>query len=307
MNAKQDTKFAVEMLRVRLSQIIINEKYKNGAFKIPIHLALGHEAIAISVAAIIGKDDSLVLSHRNIHYNLARSKSLKPAIDEYLLKESGLAGGQLGSMNLSNASERIVYTSSILGNNLPVSAGIALGKKVNSKSGVAIVVTGDGAMEEGTFYETLVFAKYMKLPLIIIIENNNWSLATMIEERRCPIDIKGMAESVGVGYKKLSTNDVYEYITELSNTRQKTISEGFPVCIEVELKTLGYFYEQQDGYPDGKFINYHAGPSPSVSEGDLFLEETDKDPVYVLQKHYSLQELEAMSEQTLDSLKEEIK
>lgn len=307
MKCEQDTKFAFQLVKMRLSQTIINEKYKNGAFKIPIHLAFGHEAIAVSVAAILESEDSLVLSHRNIHYNLALSPSLKPALDEYLLKESGQAKGQLGSMNLSNASELNEYTSSILGNNLPVAAGIALGKKVNAKRGVTIVVTGDGAIEEGSFYETLIFAKYMELPLIIIIENNNWSLATMVEERRCPIDIEGMAASIGVGYKKLFTNNVYEYTPALNNIRHKTATEGTPVCVEVELKTLGYWYEQKKGYPDGKFINYHAGPSPTVNEGDLFLEETEWDPVYVLQKHYSSQELKAMSEEVLESLKEQIK
>ncbi|MBU3929168.1 hypothetical protein KJ577_00535 [bacterium] len=304
---KNKEKVARELLRIRQSQILVNEMYKNGEFKIPIHLALGHEAIAVAVDNIMKKEDSLVLSHRNIHYNLARLKALKPEIDEYLLKESGLAKGQLGSMNLANEEDGVIYTSSILGNNLPVSAGIALGKKLKSEAGVTIVETGDGAMEEGTFYETLVFAKYVKVPLIIIIENNQWSLASTIEERRCPIDISKMASSVGAGYKKLSSNDVYEYIEELDNVRDEAVSSQSPICIEVELKTLGYSYQKQEGYPGGeKFINYHGGPSPTVKEGDLYMEESDRDPVYVLQKYFKAQELEDMSKEILTSLKGEI-
>lgn len=107
--------------------MIINEKIKIGNFNIPIHLALGHEAIAVAVDSIMEEDDQLVLSHRNIHYHLARTKLLKPELDEYLLKKDGVAAGQLGSMNLANEEKNIVYTSSILGNNLAVAAGIALG------------------------------------------------------------------------------------------------------------------------------------------------------------------------------------
>ena len=91
-----------QILRVRLSQMIINEKYKSKEFKIPIHLAFGHEAIAVAIDSIMDEADKLILSHRNIHYNLARLRTLKPEIDEYLLKDEGLAHGQLGSMNLVN-------------------------------------------------------------------------------------------------------------------------------------------------------------------------------------------------------------
>src|SRR3989344_9056191 len=130
MESEQKTKLIENMVRVRLGQIIINEKIKNNEFKIPIHLAMGHEAIAIAVDSIMTESDQLVLSHRNIHYNLARAKNLKSEIDEYLLKKEGLAEGQLGSMNLANEKKGIMYTSSILGNNLPVATGLALGKKV---------------------------------------------------------------------------------------------------------------------------------------------------------------------------------
>src|SRR3989344_9143191 len=152
MNSTKN-EIAEQILRLRFNQMIINEKYKNKEFVIPIHLALGHEAIAVCVDTIMEDCDQFVLSHRNIHYNLAREKNLKCEIDEFLLKKEGLAKGQLGSMNLTNEKKGIMYASSILGNNLSVAAGLAFGKKVKKESGVVIVVTGDGAIEEGSFYE----------------------------------------------------------------------------------------------------------------------------------------------------------
>ena len=72
---------AEEIMRVRIAQLLINERYKAGAFRIPIHLALGHEAIAVAVSAVMTPEDRLVLPHRNLHYNLARGATLKSVLD----------------------------------------------------------------------------------------------------------------------------------------------------------------------------------------------------------------------------------
>ena len=120
MTEKFNKKIAYDILRIRLGQIVINEEYKKGNFKIPIHLAFGHESIAVAISNIMENNDKLILSHRNIAYNLAREGSLKPILDEYFLKPTGLMKGQFGSMNLINPSKGVVYSSSILGNNFSV-------------------------------------------------------------------------------------------------------------------------------------------------------------------------------------------
>ena len=307
MKKNNNIEIAKQILRVRLGQMLINEKYKNGEFKIPIHLALGHEAIAVSVDSIMEENDKLILSHRNIHYNLAREKSLKPEIDEYYLKEEGLSKGQLGSMNLANEKKGIIYTSSILGNNLPVATGVALGKKVKNEDGVVIVETGDGALEEGSFYESLVFLKSSYLPILIIIENNGWSLATRIKERRCDIDIKKLTESINIKYELSDSNDTYEYIKKLKNLREYTLLNKTPVCIEVRLTTLGSWYLKTEDHSNGKFINYHAGPAPTVNvKNGALLKESDNDPVFVLQKYFSKEDIEETSQNILKKLREEI-
>lgn len=302
-----DTKIAEEIIRIRLSQMLINEKLKSKNFKIPIHLALGHEAIAVAVSTIMDKEDQLVLSHRNIHYNLARNKPLKAKIDEYLLKKEGLAGGRLGAMNLANKNAGIVYTSSILGNNLCVSTGLALGKKVKSEEGVVIVVTGDGAMEEGAFYESLEFLKTFNLSTIVIIENNGWSLATQIHERRCSIHLDRFASSLDVPYMMLDGNDVYQYIDQLRKARLHVLENKSPLIIEVKLTTLGYWWMKTEEHPDGKFINYHAGATPEVHISELpIIHKDGSDPLFVLSKHFEGEKINKISRDVLNRLKDEI-
>lgn len=309
LNADYGFGIAEELLRLRLSQMLLNEKIKNKEFKIPIHLALGHEAIAVAVDSVLGKDDQLVLPHRNLHYNLAREKSLKPIVEEFLLKENGLAKRQLGSMNLANKERGVVYTSSILGNNLSVATGLALGKKVRKEKGIILVVLGDGAMEEGSLYENLVFLKSNQLPSLVIIENNRWSLATEIQERRCGIDLGKFADSLGIKFEKFVGNDPYQYISRLNELKEYGLSSNQPVCIEVELATLGYWYVNTEGYaPPGRFVNYHAGAAPTVSLAEWpAIEESAGDPLFVLKKYFDEAQLKEASKRILQSLQEELR
>ncbi len=307
MTINLDEKIAREVLRIRLSQMIVNQAIKDKQFKCPIHLALGHEAIAVAVAAIMKNKDWLLLTHRNIHYNLARSQSLKKKIDEYLCKDSGEAGGQLGCMNLYNEEAGVLYTSSILGNQMAVAAGVALGNRVKKTDGVAIVVIGDGAIEEGIFQESLLMMKTCRSPVLVIVENNNWSLATQIHERRCDIKLDLYASSLDIPYDHLRGNDVYEYIPSLQKVRSKALSDETPVIVEVALRTFGDWRMKTEEYPDGKYINYHAGAAPNVELTDWpVIEESDCDPAHVLKKHFETDFLKTLSHNALADLRKEL-
>tara|TARA_B100000315_G_C14194078_1_gene414650 strand:- start:63 stop:578 length:516 start_codon:yes stop_codon:yes gene_type:complete len=165
-------KLAKEVISIRIKQLIINELNKKNRFKIPIHLALGHESIAVSVMSNLKTNDNIILSHRNIHYNLFCIKNFRKIVDEFALKKSGLAKGNYGSMNLFNTKKKIIYTSSILGNNFSVAAGSALSLNIENKNNYTFIITGDGAIEEGAFYEALLLISSLNLRVIIIVENN---------------------------------------------------------------------------------------------------------------------------------------
>lgn len=307
MENKLAIKIAREILRLRFCQLLINEKYKANAFKIPIHIAIGHEAIAVAVGAVMGGNDLLVCTHRNMHYNLARTKSLKPILDEYFLKKEGLAGAELGSMNLANEKKNIVYTSSILGNNLPVAVGLALGQKVKRNNSLVIVQTGDGAMEEGTFYESLLCMKSNSLAGLVIVENNEWSMHTRISERRTKIDLSKFTASIGVGYRKLRGNDVYRYIKELKEIKNHILKNKTPFVVEVDIVTLGGWYVEVEGNVKGRFIHPHAGPlSKTNIEEWPEIEHSSNDPVFVLSKHFQKDTLKASAKKILKDIKAEI-
>ncbi|TSA19772.1 hypothetical protein D4R75_08385 [bacterium] len=304
---KSTVKIAERVLRLRISQLLVNERLKKGEFKIPIHLAFGHEAIAVAIDQIMKTEDGLFLSHRNIHYNLARTRSLKEVLDEFYLRESGIAKGHLGSMNLCNPSKNVVYTSNILANNHAVSSGYALGNRIRGNNGVVFTVTGDGAIEEGCFYESMLFQKSNNLSVVTVVENNRWSLATEIGERRCEINLKKLTSGLSIDYFHLKGNDVFNYIERLSRIRTRCLKTKSPVCVEVHLNTLGYSYKKEVGNPKARYINYHAGAAAQIeSLGYPLISQSSQDPIFVLQKSVSQGRLKELAKNIASEIEAEI-
>jgi TPP-dependent pyruvate/acetoin dehydrogenase alpha subunit len=274
-----DISLAESVLRIRIAQMLINEEIRAKAFRIPVHLALGHEAIAAAVNAAMAETDALCLTHRNIHYNIARASSFWGELEELLLNPGGVGGGRYGSMNMANPAAGVLYTSSILGNDLCVASGVALAERVAGTGAVTFVVTGDGAMEEGAFYESLEFLKSAALSALVIVENNDWSMFTRIPERRHPIDVHLLSSSLGIPFASLTGNDPWRYAEELIRLRAQAIEQSTPIVVEVSLSTLGD-YRAPD---NGRHINYHSGlASPiSLSEWPL-IHAHEGDPVHIV-------------------------
>ena len=303
-----ERELARSVIWLRLAQMAINERYKGKQFKVPIHLAFGHEAIAAAVCSALLDDDRLVLSHRNVHYNLLRAPSLRAVVDEYLLKEEGLARARHGSMNLANQAGGIAYTSSILGNNLPVAAGMAMANDVIGSPGVVFVVTGDGAMEEGAFYESLELLSTYRLRAVVLVEDNGWSLATRIQERRCPISLEHLARAFDAGYHRLTGNDPAAYLRKLQEVRTEVTELKRPALVEVQLSTLGDWRQVTPEHAEGKYINYHAGPAPSVELKEWpVLQEDDGDPVHVAAERWGRGEMEAVAREEMQRVRQALR
>jgi len=258
------------MLQLRYRQHVLNELLKLRRFKIPIHLAFGHEAVAVALSTVAESDDSVCVSHRNVAYNLARQKEFKPILDLY-----DLAGTEekasIVSMNLALNSNGVSDASSILGNNLAVAAGIAMNRKLGGRPGIAFAVTGDGAIEEGIFWEVLLHARSHNLPLVILVEDNDYSLASTVAERRCPIDLRLVCEGLGVAFQEANGASYVDIERTLRFARQRAVA-GQPVCVSARVKTYCQHAGPTPGWPgDSLDIDLNRG---------MILEEDGHDPLF---------------------------
>ena len=267
-----------EVLLLRSYQHIVNELMKQQKLKISPHMAFGHEANAIGLKSVFKKNDSLILTHRNIAFNIGFDlKNLNKFINEFNLKKNGINDGKNGSMNIINPKKGIKYTSSILGNNFSIGVGISIYEKIIKKNkNFTYVVTGDGAMEEGTFAEVLIISKKFNTNLIIMVENNDFAMASTIKQRRNNITLKKLVNSYGGQYLKLNSRDVFDYHNKLKKFKSKIGKKGGPGVVEV-FTTM---------------YNRHAGATPgwpedpmkvNLSDG-LEIKHNKNDPVFVSTK-----------------------
>jgi hypothetical protein len=170
------------------------------------------------------------------------------------------------------------------------------------------VLGGDGSIEEGSFYESLLMMKSLNLSAIVLIEDNEWSLGTRISERRCPIDVRKVCEATSTPHVKLSGNDPYLYIEELKRVRIQALQEHTPICVEASLTTLGDWIMTNPENANGKFINYHAGGTPGIDikSWPIAISQSAADPIFVLRSYFSLEDLSDMATAAMNNIDHEI-
>ena len=281
---------AIAMIRLRHSMHQLNEMLKAGEFKIPIHLGFGYEAAAVAMDRTMQPEDVLCLTHRNAAYNLARSKSLRAVLSHYRLEKRADGLAQVGSMNLAVEGTGIAYSSSILGNDLGVAAGIAMHRSLVHRPGIVFVASGDGAIEEGIFWESVIFARTHRLGLVVVVENNDCSMSSSISERRCPIDLSLVSAGVGLSYRRASGVSLSNVKAVLAAAREDAAG-GQPALVELKITTF----------------NQHAGPTPGwpgdpmhvAFEDGLLLGGHPDDPLGLLQQVLGAAEFDRLSEQVI--------
>jgi len=172
------------MLRIRKVQIKIDAHYLENEMKTPVHLYIGQEAIAVGVCSNLNRDDYINSNHRSHGHYLAKGGSLRALIAELFCRETGCSKGRGGSMHLVDVSVGHYGSSSIVGGGIPIATGLGMSIQMQRQSAVSVVFFGDGAADEGVLYESINFAVLKKLPVIYILENNQFSVCSHVSVRQ---------------------------------------------------------------------------------------------------------------------------
>lgn len=173
-----------------------------GEFKCPVHLCIGQEAVPEALTGFLRKSDWLFSTHRSHGHYLAKGGDPQKLIDEMLGLETGINGGFFGSMSYSDPSINF-HASAIVGGLIGVATGTALALKLSGSDAIVVCCLGDGATEEGVFWESVNFSVVKQLPILFICENNRYSTHVHISERQAtPINRRvnafGMPSRLGL-------------------------------------------------------------------------------------------------------------
>jgi acetoin:2,6-dichlorophenolindophenol oxidoreductase subunit alpha len=197
-----------QMLRIRKFQLRVESHYLENEMKTPIHLYIGQEAIAVGVCAHLRKDDYISSSHRSHGHYLAKGGNAKALIAELYCRETGCSKGRGGSMHLVDVSVGHYGSSSIVGGGIPIGTGMALAIQMKKQNRVSVVFLSDGAADDGVRYESLIFAVLKKLPVIYILENNQYSVCSPVSARQAGDNVFHALTPPLLFSEKIDGNDV---------------------------------------------------------------------------------------------------
>jgi TPP-dependent pyruvate/acetoin dehydrogenase alpha subunit len=201
----------------KMEEELVSFYFKNKIMSF-VHFYVGQEAVAVGVCDNLRKNDKVFGNHRSHGHYLAKGGDPKKMVAELLGKKTGCCGGIGGSMHMIDKSVNFIGSTPILGSVVPISAGSALTQKLTKSDGISVSFFGDGASEEGVVYETMNFAALLKLPLLLVVENNLYSVMSKLKDRRSEkYDLKTIATGFGMNYLQADGNnylDVYEKAQE---------------------------------------------------------------------------------------------
>jgi TPP-dependent pyruvate/acetoin dehydrogenase alpha subunit len=161
-------------------------------------LSSGEEAVAVGICAALTSDDQLLSSGRSIAPALARGLDPRAVMAELLGKVAGPCRGRGGRGHLSQPSAGFFGAHAVVGGNLTVAAGVALAAQLRQSTSVTVCIFGDGACGSGALHETMNIAALWKLPLLLVCDNNQYSVSTPKAEALAPTRLSDLAMPFGI-------------------------------------------------------------------------------------------------------------
>ncbi|MDC0034773.1 thiamine pyrophosphate-dependent enzyme, partial [Chloroflexi bacterium] len=172
------------MLLIRRFEEEAERLYRRGLVRGFLHTYIGEEAIAVGAIPALREDDYVIGHYRDHGHALARGIDPKAAMAELCGKATGCSGGKGGSMHLFDVDKHFMGGHAIVGGQLPLAIGIALGLKLKGTDSVVMCFFGDGAVNEGEFHEAMNMASLWKLPVVFMLENNLYGMGTDVNRSR---------------------------------------------------------------------------------------------------------------------------
>ena len=281
------------MKRIRKVEERIAKEYPSNEIRCPTHLSIGQEAVAAAISQLVLNSDYAVSTHRGHAHYLAKGGDLFSMISEIYGKSTGCSKGKGGSMHLIDIECGFMGTSAIVGNSIPTGVGLSLACQLKDKKQISCIFLGDGAVEEGAFYESLNFSVLKNLPSLFICENNLYSVYSSLNVRQPPNrSIESLAKSIGAKTAYCDGNDAIKSFNLLREIIQDIRKGGGTWFVEFPT----YRWREHCGYQFDNNIGYRT-----ESE---FIKWQKKDPIKKLEN--DIKKYSSLSKQTLKKMTTDI-
>jgi pyruvate dehydrogenase E1 component alpha subunit len=280
------------MIRIRRFEQKALQSYTVGKMGGFVHLYIGQESIASGTCSLMGDHDHLITAYRCHGHALAVGMTMNECMAELFGKATGCSKGKGGSMHFFAPDKNFWGGHGIVGGQTPLGLGLAYAIKYKGLKGAALCFLGDGAVNQGCFYESLNMAALFDLPVIYVIENNGYSMGTSLERssafRTC---LAARGEAFAVEWVQANGEDLYEVRAITHQAIERARNESKPMIIEFD--TYRYYGHS---VADAK----HSGGYRSKEEIEKYKAEHDPIQLFkrvlIAEKVLTEEQFEALNE-----------
>ena len=221
------------MLRIRKFEEAIWQVYTGGLMHGLAHLYSGEEAVAVGVCEALRTDDTITSTHRGHGHCVAKGGDLGRMMAEVMGRVTGHCRGKGGSMHIADMSVGILGANGIVGGSFGIATGAALSAKMRGTDQVTVCFFGDGATNQGVFYEVMNMAGIWKLPVVYVCENNLYGQYTAADRVLAGERIADRSLPFGIPAEDVDGTDVagvYEAVMPAVERARSGGGPAFLVC-----------------------------------------------------------------------------
>ena len=279
-----------KMYLTRSAENAIKKYYHEDEMKTPMHMSAGGEAISAGVCQALTNEDQVFGTYRSHALYLSKTGDVEGFFTELYGKDGGIAQGKAGSMHLSLPLKGHMLSSAIVASSIPVAVGNAYANKFLNNKKLTVVFFGDGAIDEGNFWESINMACLWELPILFVCEYNGLAVHT--------------TDKIRHGYENI--NDIISKFNCVQVESDSTDVEGIYYLTEDTIRKMN-LWGNRPGFIKLKYYRYleYVGISEDFKDGYREKEEFDrwyeKDPINSFRdKVFKVEEIE----QEIDALVE---
>ena len=237
-NSESLKKLYSDMLLIRRFEERAGQLYGMGLIGGFCHLYIGQEAVVVGLMGAAKQGDQQITAYRDHGHMLAMGIDPKAVMAELTGRSTGLSRGKGGSMHMFSSEKKFYGGHGIVGAQVPIGTGLAFANKYRGNDNVCLTYFGDGAANQGQVYESFNMAELWKLPVVYVIENNQYAMGTSVARSSAVSDFSKRGASFGIPGVQVDGMDV--------EAVQQAGAEAFAHCrsgkgpIILEMKTYRY-------------------------------------------------------------------
>ena len=247
--------------------------YRQGKIVGGVYVGRGQEAIAVGSCIDLRQADVVCPSHRDMGAFLIRGMSVRTILAQYMARKTGATRGRDGNMHMGDMKYNLIAFVSMLGDNVPVAAGIGMSFKMRRQDRVVICFFGDGATSRGDWHEGMNFAAVSKVPVVYVCNNNQYAYSTPLERQMAVENVADRAEAYGLPGEIVDGNDVVAVWGSVTRAIERARSGQGPTLVECKtFRMTGHSAHDDAGYVPAELFQFWEERDP-IRRQERFLIE----------------------------------